>query len=82
VTEPFALDAGTVVVHVTAEGNGPLVVLVWDAPGTGKGADAPPGDVVRRYGPYDGSIANRVLSTGEYIVSVEHDGPWSVTIEQ
>ena len=79
VTAPFGLEAGTALFHIAAEGEG--YVSIWVHPALGAG-DWAPVLVVSTPGPYEGTVAQRWGGPGETILAVEHDGPWSVVVEQ
>lgn len=80
VTEPFALKDGTAIFTLSAQGEGFINVQLIGAPGTT--------DLQEAYlalvedVPYSGRAAENIYMPGSYVLAVEADGPWVVTIEQ
>ena len=75
VSERFGLRAGLLVARVVGRGAGDLQVALYTA-----GGERIPFDAKEL--PYEGTLAESVPETGDYVLAVESEGSWSVTIEQ
>ena len=75
VSERFGLRAGLLVARVVGRGAGDLQVALF----TAGGERIPFG---AKELPYEGTLAESVPETGDYVLAVESEGSWSVTIEQ
>jgi hypothetical protein len=74
-TEAFELEAGLVIATLSHQGQGHFGVTLLDE--TGQMADL----FANAIGPFDGSTAYGAAG-GTYLLDVQADGPWTVTIEQ
>ena len=75
VSEPFGLREGLLIARIEATGEGEVAATVFDR----AGERLPFGT---KELPYAGTLAERVPAAGDYVLAVESDGAWRVTLEQ
>lgn len=75
VSAPFPLRAGLVVVRLDATGEGEVAATLYDRAGERLAFGT-------KELPYAGTLADRVPADGDYLLAVESDGAWRVTLDQ
>ena len=75
VSEPFGLREGLLIARIEATGEGEVAATLFDRAGERLAFGA-------KELPYTGTLAERVPADGDYVLAVESDGVWSVTLEQ
>jgi len=76
VSDPFQLEEGLSVITLTHSGDSNFIVRVLST------SDDDTEYLVNEIGDYDGVTAFGVDATGEYVLDIDADGPWTATIEQ
>ncbi len=79
VSEPFALDEGTVLLTFAVEADIATTINLLSAPGTGASSFD---NILIASEPERGTDAVPIFEPGEYVLEVSADGPWSVVVEQ
>lgn len=76
-TSTFRLEKGLSKFTMTHDGSSNFIVWLIDA-NTGQKLDL----LANEIGSFDGSKAFGITSAGDYILNIDADGPWKVTVEQ
>lgn len=76
-TSTFRLEKGLSKFTMTHDGSSNFIVWLIDA-NTGQKLDL----LANEIGSFDGSKAFGITSPGDYILNIDADGPWKVTVEQ
>lgn len=76
-TSTFKLEKGLSIFTMTYTGSSNFIVWLMDA-NTGQNVEL----LANAIGSFDGSRSVGVKSDGDYILNIQADGPWQVTVEQ
>jgi hypothetical protein len=76
-TELFQLPAGLTTFQMEHQGDANFIVDLLDEEGNSVSMMG----LVNEIGPFNGSTAERVPEDGVYMLSVQANGPWTITIE-
>lgn len=77
-TDPFNLESGLSIFRMTHQGSRNFSVKLLDQNGRPAGLDSL---LANEIGPFEGSQAVQAKA-GQYVLDIQADGPWTVTIEQ
>jgi hypothetical protein len=80
VSQPFALREGTAIFTIKVQGSGLNAVDLLSAPGTGQSQYA--SLLFPQSEAYQGTVAEPIFASGEYVLEVGAAGPWLVIVEQ
>jgi len=80
VSQPFALSEGTAIFTIKVQGSGSNSVSLLAAPGSGRSDFS--SLLFPQLEPYQGTVAEPIFISGEYVLEVAAAGPWLVIVEQ
>jgi hypothetical protein len=80
VSQPFALSEGTAIFTIRVQGSGTNSVSLLSAPGSGFSEFS--SLLFPQSEPYQGTVAEPIFASGEYVLEVGAAGPWLVIVEQ